>query len=56
MLSSTGLPFFDQLIVGFGDPEASQGMMATVLMGRVWLAGPMVMMGGGWSSMAVTSK
>ena len=43
-------------MVGLGWPEAWHGRMAMVLMGKVWLAGPMAMIGGGWSSMAVTSR
>ena len=51
-----GAPFLNQLIVGFGFPDAWHGKIATVLIGKVWLAGPMAMIGGGWSSMAVTSR
>lgn len=43
-------------MLGFGSPNAWQGKMAIVLTGRVWFAGPMAMTGGGWSSMAVTSR
>jgi hypothetical protein len=37
----------NQLIVGFGVPDAWHGKIATVLIGRVWFAGPMAMIGGG---------
>ena len=51
-----GAPFLNQLIVGLGFPDAWQGKIAIVLIGSVWLAGPIAMIGGGWSSMAVTSR
>ena len=54
--SRMAFPFFNHLMSGLGLPDAWQGRIAMVLTGRVWLAGPMVMMGGGWSSTAVTSK
>ena len=51
-----GSTFFIQLTEGEGEPEASQGSRARVLIGRVWLAGPTLMIGGGSSAMAVTSR
>ena len=51
-----GSTSFIQLTVGGGEPEASQGRSARVFTGRVWLAGPTLMMGGGSSAMAVTSR
>ena len=51
-----GAPFLNQVMVGLGFPDAWQGKIAIVLIGRVWFAGPMAMIGGGWSSMAVTSR
>ena len=38
--SEIGSTFFIQVIVGEGSPLASQGRMARVLIGKVWLAGP----------------
>ena len=38
--SEIGSTFFIQVIVGEGSPLASQGRMASVLIGKVWLAGP----------------
>ena len=38
--SEMGSTFFIQVIVGEGSPLASQGRMASVLIGKVWLAGP----------------
>ena len=38
--SEIGSTFFIQVMVGEGSPLASQGRMARVLMGNVWLAGP----------------
>ena len=50
----SGRPALSQPISGLGLPEAWQGSTAIVLTGSVWLAGPTAMIGGGWSSRAVT--
>ena len=50
----SGLPPFSQRMAGLGLPEAWHGSTAIVFTGSVWLAGPIAMMGGGWSSRAVT--
>ena len=54
--SLSGAPFLYHLMTGLGVPNAWHGRTAIVLIGSVWLAGPMAMIGGGWSSMAVTSR
>ena len=38
--SEIGSTFFIHVMVGVGSPLASQGRMASVLIGKVWLAGP----------------
>ena len=38
--SDIGSTFFIHVMVGVGSPLASQGRMARVLIGKVWLAGP----------------
>ena len=38
--SEIGSTFFIHVMVGAGSPLASQGRMASVLIGKVWLAGP----------------
>ena len=55
-LSTITFPLRYHSIVGLGSPEAWHGSIATVLIGRVWFAGPIVIIGGGWSSTAVTSR
>ena len=41
---------------GVGFPEASQGSTTSVLSGKVWLAGPKSMIGGGRSPTAISSE
>lgn len=52
----TGTPSLYQVITGTGLPEARQARLAGVYKGRVWLAGPSSMMGGGWSSGVITVR
>ena len=51
-----GSTSFIQLTEGAGLPLASHGRMASVLTGKVWLAGPTLMMGGGSFVRLVTSR
>ena len=44
-ISVMGFWSLNHLMDGLGFPEAWQGKTAIVLMGRVWLAGPMAMIG-----------
>ena len=51
---NTGAPSLYQVITGGGLPIAEHGRTAMDFTGNVWLVGPSVMMGGGWSSGEVT--
>jgi len=52
----TGMPSLYQVMTGRGFPIAEHGSTAIDLTGKVWLVGPNVIIGGGWSSGDVTVR